>query len=312
MSKDYYKILDVSKEASASEIKTAYRKLAKKYHPDKNKGESSAEEKFKEIADAYDVLGDVNKKSEYDQRRSGSFRYSGAGGFGRTEGFHSHGTGFGFEEWANNFATRTNISTDHLNIKIERSNTLIGLLKGEDLTVDFVRNNFSGEKENKTIRFKINLRSARYNIYKKKGVHYIKLSIEGMGNESKGVRNNTWGHPEEYHLIGSLVVNIKIESDADFELLNGNIIENVPISLHTVLFNSEEGYIVDSAVGKKYKIDIKNPKNLSTLKFTVKEKGILDSNGTIGDYVANLNVDAPDLNLLEESDLQKLKEILST
>ena len=313
MSKDYYKILEVSKDASASEIKTAYRRLAKQYHPDKNKGETGAEEKFKEIAEAYDTLGDVNKKSEYDQTRSGSFKFRGAGGFGRTGGFHSYGTGtgFGFEEWANNFANQTEVNTNHLNIEIERSHELIDLLEGKDLTVDFTRNNFSGEKETRAIKFNINLRAGRYNISKKKGSYYIKLSIEGMGNESKSVSNNIWGQPEEYHLMGNLIINIKIESKKEFELLGGNIIENVPISLHTALFNSENGYIVDSIVGKKYKIDIKNPKNLSALKFTVKGKGIRDSHGTIGDYIANLNVEAPDLSLLEEADLEKLKEILS-
>ena len=76
-SQDYYQTLGVSKSSSADEIKTAYRKLAKKYHPDRNAGNKAAEEKFKEVQGAYDVVGDEKKRSQYDMMREGGF-----GGFG--------------------------------------------------------------------------------------------------------------------------------------------------------------------------------------------------------------------------------------
>jgi len=85
LEKDYYKALDVSKGASAEEIKKSYRKLARKYHPDANKGDSASEERFKEISEAYNVLSDPKRRAEYDEARSlfgtgGARMPGGAGG----------------------------------------------------------------------------------------------------------------------------------------------------------------------------------------------------------------------------------------
>ena len=82
--RDYYEVLGVDKNASETEIKRAYRKVAKKYHPDMNPGDKEAEEKFKEAAEAYEVLSDPEKKSKYDQFGHAAFEQGGggAGGFG--------------------------------------------------------------------------------------------------------------------------------------------------------------------------------------------------------------------------------------
>src|ERR687887_2907178 len=82
--KDYYAVLGVPKNASAAEIKKAYRKLAQRHHPDANPGNKEAEERFKEVSSAYDVLGDQEKRTNYDRVRdmvgAGGFR-AGPGGF---------------------------------------------------------------------------------------------------------------------------------------------------------------------------------------------------------------------------------------
>ena len=67
MPKDYYNVLSVSRSASQDEIKKAYRKLAIKYHPDRNQGDTSKEEKFKEASEAYGVLGNTEKRAQYDR-----------------------------------------------------------------------------------------------------------------------------------------------------------------------------------------------------------------------------------------------------
>lgn len=90
---DYYAVLGVAKDAPAADITKAYRKLARENHPDTNPGDSAAEERFKEISTAYEVIGDEDKRASYDQaRRMGPI----GGGFGRPSGGGAGG-GFGFE-----------------------------------------------------------------------------------------------------------------------------------------------------------------------------------------------------------------------
>ena len=87
--RDYYEVLGVSKTASDSELKSAYRKLAKKYHPDVNPGDKEAEAKFKEATEAYSVLSDADKRRQYDQFGHAAFEQGGggAGGYGGFGGF---------------------------------------------------------------------------------------------------------------------------------------------------------------------------------------------------------------------------------
>jgi molecular chaperone DnaJ len=98
MANDYYKILEVDKNASPDDIKKSYRKLAHKYHPDKNPDNKEAEQKFKEISNAYQVLSDPQKKSQYD--RFGSEMPGGSGGMDGMDfsnfGFNQGGQGFEF------------------------------------------------------------------------------------------------------------------------------------------------------------------------------------------------------------------------
>ena len=118
--KDYYYFLGIPKDASAEDIKKAYRKLSLKYHPDKNPGDKSAEEKFKEVAEAYEVLSDEQKRARYDQ-----FGHDAPGGFGGFSGgfsdpfdiFSSFG---GFGGFGGQRGPRANRGSD-LRVKVKLS-----------------------------------------------------------------------------------------------------------------------------------------------------------------------------------------------
>ncbi len=109
--KDYYKIIGVSKSATQEEIKKAFRKLAIKYHPDKNPGDKKAEEKFKEVSEANEVLGDVEKRKKYDELGSNWKHYQQQGdqfagqrqhGRSRQQDF-GHGSGSDFSDFFESF-----------------------------------------------------------------------------------------------------------------------------------------------------------------------------------------------------------------
>src|SRR6266576_1241613 len=94
--RDYYEILEVTRTATSGEIKKAYRKVAMQFHPDRNPGDKAAEEKFKEAAEAYEVLSDTDKKGQYDRYGhagvSGNGRgYPGGGGMNMEDVFSQFG-----------------------------------------------------------------------------------------------------------------------------------------------------------------------------------------------------------------------------
>jgi len=129
--RDFYDVLGVKKDASEADIKKAFRKLARKYHPDINPGDKSAEQKFKELNEAYEVLSDAKKRQQYDQFGHGAFEQ----GFGQGAG--PGAGGFGFEGFggpgAEQFA-RGGFGDIFGNIFGERKARPRGPQKGEDIT----------------------------------------------------------------------------------------------------------------------------------------------------------------------------------
>jgi DnaJ-class molecular chaperone len=114
--KDYYEILGVKKDASEAELKKSYRDLAKKYHPDKNKGNKDAENRFKEISEAYAVLSDKDKRAQYDRLGREAFGPGGANPFAGFDFSEFMGAGGGGRGRRGAGARRTSQTMDFTDI----------------------------------------------------------------------------------------------------------------------------------------------------------------------------------------------------
>jgi molecular chaperone DnaJ len=137
MSKDYYKILEVDRNASAEDIKKSYRKMAMKFHPDKNPGDSNAEERFKECAEAFDVLSDPQKKKEYDNFGTvGGGQHGNPFGGGFDDIFSKFGDFFGFGGGNNGHRHHIRRGSD-LRIKVQIS--LNEIINGVDKKIKYIR-----------------------------------------------------------------------------------------------------------------------------------------------------------------------------
>ena len=203
-SKDYYQALGVSKGASIDEIKKAFRKLAVKYHPDKNPGDKEAEEKFKEINEAYAVLSDPEKKAQYDRFGSSDFhqRYSQEDIFrGFDVGDMFKDMGFGTED----IFSRIFGAGHHGHHRGFHYN--VGRQPGENFTMELkisFRDAFSGGE--KRVAFKRNGKREDIKVKIPAGIETgAKLRIQGKGGE--GQRG---GEP------GDLILMVQVAGDPQF------------------------------------------------------------------------------------------------
>lgn len=145
--KDYYNILGVSRTATEKEIKSAYRKLARKYHPDVNPGDTSAEEKFKEVAEAYEVLSDKEKRKKYDKfgHLGDAWRHAGEGGFDFGQG--------GGAQWRN-------VNPEAADFGIDINDLLGGLFGGRTRGGGFHRQQMATRGEDMQYEVEITLEEA--------------------------------------------------------------------------------------------------------------------------------------------------------
>lgn len=286
MSKSLYETLGVSPDASQDEIKKAYRKLARKYHPDINKS-PEAEEKFKEINAAYEILSDPEKRKQYDQFGDNMFggqnfhdfarqnfeggvdldeilrSIFGGGGFG---GFQSSRGGFGgfggFEEFA------TPDLDIHAKITIPFRTAILGgthsiSINGETFDVRIP----AGLKDGDTLR------------------------IRGKGKSYKGKR-------------GDLLLKVEVAKDPEYERVGDNLYKDIDIPLKKAMFG---GKVKVSTLEKE--ITLKVPKNTKCgQKFRVKGLGALNrKTKTKGDLYLRANIILPKVEELDP-ELAKMME----
>ncbi|AHH08624.1 J domain-containing protein [Borrelia anserina] len=277
MSKDYYNTLGIHKNATIEEIKKAYKKLAIKYHPDKNKGNKLAEEKFKEINEAYEVLSSPQKKANYDNFGSANFNNN-----FNTEPFSKEfkNTGFNHFESFDLFSEIFGESTK-------------GILKDKEITIKIsLYEAYMGGT--KTIL--INNEKIEINI-PKGTTETTKLKFNGKGNihPISGKRSN-------------LIIKFEISSYKNFTLKERNIETTINLYPWEIALGSEK--ILQTIEGKKIKIKIpQNTKNGEIL--SLKGLGMPALGNSIkGDLRVKLIIEVPKIINDEVKKIyERLKEI---
>lgn len=223
--KDYYKILGVERSASQDEIKKAYRKLAVKYHPDKNPDDKVAEEKFKEISEAYQVLGNADSRKKYDELGANWKQYENAGfsGFGGGQGFSASGFSdffdmfFGGQGTGGGFDIRDFMSNGRRSSRPSKGNdlnanismTLMEAYQGSQRMLDLNGNTIK-------ITIKPGVRDGQV------------LRIKGKGNPGRNGGDN-----------GDLLIKVSIINDHVYQRDGDDLIRNINIDIYTAILGGK-------------------------------------------------------------------------
>lgn len=333
--KNLYEILEVSSSASNSAIKSAYRKLVRKYHPDLNGGDEFCAKKFKEITEAYEILSDTDKKKNYDILR-GFYRettsqtkfneankaYKNYSENHKNEKQNTYHEGFsnifndileGFKKTTSssehrNYKTKQIQPEQGSNINVDVSVTMLEAIQGTSRTVNILHTEVCSNCQGRTFlngrKCPICKGSGEQSIHKKLNVkipanvkHGSKIRIANEGNRGfNGGRN------------GDLYLNIKIENNPDFKYDGPNILCTIPITP----FEAVLGATIDitTPTGKvKMKI---TPNTNSGQKFRLAGQG-LEQKGKLnkkGDIIVTVNIEIPKNLSEDEIELyKKLKDI---
>lgn len=288
MSKSLYETLGVSDNASADEIKKAYRKLARKYHPDVNKDES-AEEKFKEINSAYEVLGDKEKKMKYDQYGDSMFggqnfhdysqaqggnvdmdeilrsMFGGAGGFGGSGGFGgAGGFGGGFGHQAPNLDIDTSITVPFI------------------VSVNGGKHSLTVEGESFDIKIPGGIKSGET------------MRVRGKGRSNGGQK-------------GDLLLKVVVSASDEYERDGDDLIKSFDITLKDALFG---GKVAIQTLEKEVKLTVPAGTKMGQ-KFRVKEQGVINRKTKQKGYLyLKANIVLPKVDELDEDLVALMQEKL--
>lgn len=345
MAKDYYEILDIPKDASKNDIKKAYRKKAIQYHPDKNPDNPEAEEKFKEALEAYSILTDDQKRSNFDQFGTAE-ENSRFGGFGNQH----FGGGFNINDLFNTFngggRTGQRKFKGH-SIQIKLDLTLLDIRDGVEKTIKYNRNigcpdcdGFGGDTKQcfkcngngriqVTRQTPLGIMSTTTICDQCQGLGLIIINSCGKCNESgvinseselsikipKGVEDGskfqimTKGHapnmPGNNGIDGDLIVFINILKHKDFERSGNNIIYKLQIPITKIILG---GKVTIPTLDNDAIINIKpHTKNGEILR--LRKKGLSDQSDNLGDELIYVSVDIPtEISNEEKELLEKLSK----
>jgi len=287
--KDYYKVLGVDKNTSQNDIKKAYRSLAKKYHPDLNPNNNKAQEKFKEINEAYEVLGDEEKKKKYDTFGS-SYDFSGGQNFDPSQyGYSNSASGDGdFSDFFNTFFGGSRSS---------RGFNINDLFGGRGRESSPQRQSFESEL---SITLEEGYNGATKEISLNFGGEIKRLSIKIPKGIFPGKKLKVKG--EKWGINGDIIFTIKLLDDGKNRLEGLDIISKVDLLPWEAALGSKP--VVNTLSGK---IKVNIQKGITSgKKIRVPNKGYIDANGNTGDLYIEVNIVNPptlsddELNLYEE------------
>lgn len=317
--KDYYKILGVPKDANDKEIKSAYRKLARKLHPDVNPNNKNAEQQFKEVNEAYEVLSDPEKKNKYDSLGENWNQY---------EQYRRSGGGEPFT-WGNNAGSNTGGGTTYRTVNPEEYEEIFGDLGGAS---DFFRTFFGGGGGGYSSggfggrgTTGVNMRGRDFEqpveITLDEAYHGTKRILQKDGKKVEvdikpGVKTGSrvrlakqGGAGVGSGPAGDLFLNIQVLPDNRFEQNGDDLTVEVPVDLFTALLGGEVAVPTPKGTNLLLKIP---PETQNGKVFRLANKGMpkLADPNTFGNLYARANVLLPDkLSKKERELVQELAEL---
>lgn len=298
MANDYYTILGITKTATADEIKKAYRKLAVKYHPDKNPGNKEAEEKFKEISHAYEVLSDAENRKKYDQfgenwNRVNESQYANGGQSYRGS---SGGSSFNFEGDPSAFFGEGADYSDMFENLFGRGGSRSSNRKGQDIQAE---TSITLEEAFHGVSKIFGINNEKIRIQLKPGA-YSGLTIKLAGKGSKGMNSSA---------AGDLYITINVLPHALYQREGEQIRQTISVDLFTAVLGGEQQV---STITGPLKIRIPaGTQNGKILRLKGKGMPVYNKPGQSGDLLLQIDVQVPENLTDEQKELfRQLKESL--
>ena len=307
---DFYKVLGVSETANADEIKKAYRKLAKKYHPDVNGGDKAKEAKFKEVSQAYDTLSDEKRRGEYDQIRKNPFAggmpeggsYGGGGGFGGNPfgGFPGFGGGGAGRAGARRGPGRGGAGPSGINLDLE------DLLRGGgaggfgDIFGEGMPGSARTPRAGADIQTSLELTLAEAALGGEKALtlergtpneRRINMRIPAGIDDGESIRLTGQGRPSPSGgTPGNLLIKVTVQAHPQFRRKGADLEVDVPLTIdEAVLGTSVE---IPTLEGTRAKVNLPGGTS-SGQKIRLKGKGASDKKGGRGELYGVVQITVP-------------------
>lgn len=306
--KDYYKILGVSKTATKEEIKKAYRALARKYHPDLNPDKKDAEEKFKEVQEAHEVLSDEEKRKTYDMFGSAEFRPGGRTTWKRAD---DTGQAYEYSYSANDFSGFEDIFKDLFG---SAGGGRPGRGRGETFRDIFSTVTKERASRGRDLEYQIEIdfdtairggvRDLSISRQKQEGVETEKLSVRIPAGVDNGSRIRVQGKGEGGGAKGDLYLRVKVKPHPIYSRKGDDIYLEVPVTVY------------EAALGKKIEIPTIDgtaemtipPGVQSGTRLRLKGKGVTNLKTKVrGDQYIEIKIAMPDK--ISEEDRKKFEEL---